>query len=105
MSGISVNPSGQNYTAQQLLQSSAPKESGWNKFGRIVSNVASGVLSGAPILGKTFGGLGADSGFDQQYELIRLQQEIQRNSQMYSTISNVSKSKHDAAMSAVRNFK
>lgn len=106
MSGM--NPIGRNYTAEELLQTAPPRESGWNKFGRVLGDVASGVASGLPIIGSTLGKLGApemDASFNKQYQLILLQNEIQQQTQVFNTVSNISKSKHEAAMSAVRNMK
>lgn len=110
MSG--TNSITRNYTPQELLQSAPPRESGWNKFGRVLGDVAGGLTGGltggVPLLGSTLGKLGApdmDASFNKQYELIMLQNEIQQQTQVFNTVSNISKSKHEAAMSAVRNMK
>lgn len=81
----------------------AEKEGGWKKFGRILGGVAS--AAAAPITGGVLQGAGIDSNFNRQLELIQLQEQIQQQTQIINTVSNVSKSKHEAAMAAIRNMK
>ena len=107
----SVNNVGSNYSLQQLMNTEPKKESGWSKFGKVMGGVASSL----PMVGNVMGALGVgNSGFNaagintganQQLELIKLQQEIQQQTQMFTTLSNVNKSKHESAMSAIRNMK
>ncbi len=78
------------------------KEGGWKKFGRILGGVAS---AAAPFTGGVLNGAGVDSNFNRQLELIQLQEQIQQQTQIINTVSNVSKSKHEAAMAAIRNMK
>jgi hypothetical protein len=101
-----IHSLGQNYDYRQI-QGTTPRESGWTKFGRILGDVAGGVVGNVPVLGSAFSSLGVrgDASFNTQYELILLQQQIQQNMQMFSTLSNISKSKHEAAMTAIRNMK
>ena len=64
-----------------------------------------GVLGKLPIVGSSLSNMGIDPSFSKQEDLIRLQLQIQQQTQTFSTISNINKAKHDAAMTAVRNFK
>jgi hypothetical protein len=99
MSGI--NPVGQNYNFQQLASTPPPSKSGWSKFGQVLS----GVGSALPMVGGALSGMGINPSFNKQYELIMLQQQIQQQTQIFNTMSNISKSKHEAAMTAIRNMK
>lgn len=107
----SVNNVGSNYNLQQLTNSQPPKESGWSKFGKVMGGVASSlpmvgnVMGALGVGGGGFSAAGISTGANQQLELIKLQQEIQQQTQMFTTLSNVSKSKHESAMSAIRNMK
>ncbi|MCA9727422.1 MAG: hypothetical protein R3E12_00130 [Candidatus Eisenbacteria bacterium] len=103
-----INPVGQNYDFRQIQSTTTSShQSGWSKFGRILGDVAGGVMGNVPVLGSALSSLNTqgDASFNQQYELILLQQQIQQNMQMFSTMSNISKSKHEAAMTAIRNMK
>jgi len=101
MSGI--NPIGTNYNFQQLAATPAPSQSGWSKFGSVLQ----GVGSSLPVVGGAISSLGSGSSasFDRQYQMIMLQQEIQMQSQTISTMSNISKAKHEASMASIRNIK
>ena len=99
MSGI--NPVGQNYNFQQLASTPPPSQSGWSKFGQILGSAASAL----PMVGSAMNSMGVDTSFNRQYEMIMMQQQIQTQSQIFNTMSNVSKSKHEAAMTAIRNMK
>ncbi|MCA9756041.1 MAG: hypothetical protein KDA27_09585 [Candidatus Eisenbacteria bacterium] len=104
MSGIERTQSNFNY--QQIsAEPEIPRESGWSKFGRAIGDVAGGVLGKLPIVGSSLSNMGIDPSFSKQEDLIRLQLQIQQQTQTFSTISNINKAKHDAAMTAVRNFK
>ena len=86
----------------------------------ITRSAVSGGSGGAGGAGGAFGGLrdqveqgtesisskGADSlskAQDQQMELFMLQQSVNAQSQTFNTMTNVQKSKHDAAMAAIQN--
>ena len=104
MSGVSRTQS--DFSYQQIsAQPETPREGGWSRFGRALGDVAGGVLGKLPIVGSSLSGMGIDPSFNQQEDLIRLQLQIQQQTQVFSTISNINKAKHDAAMTAVRNFK
>lgn len=74
----------------------------------IVGQIIPGVLGAAglgagPIGlgGKAAGGvLGSD-----QIQLLRLQEEMQRRSQYFQTLSNISKTEHETKMNSIRNVK
>lgn len=51
------------------------------------------------------GGLGGGSSTAQQMQLLQLQQKIQQESQIFQTLTNVSKARFDAEMTAVRNIR
>lgn len=91
-----------NYNYSDISSKSVSTEkSGWSKFGQIMGGLA-GTLPG---IGGAMSGLGVDPSFNRQLELIKLQQAIQEQTQIINTVSNVSKSKHEAAMASIRNMK
>ncbi len=106
-----VNNVSQTFTLQDIANITQPKPSGWSKFKSVLGGIASAASSfipGAGIIGGLLGGGGAGSitgGNNQQWELLQAQYDIQQQTQMFNTLSNVSKSRHDAAMAAIRNMK
>ena len=72
-----------------------------NLFG---GGLGTGTLGGLGGLGGV-GGLAGGTDFQQQLALIQLQRQIQAQTQIFETLSNVSKAEHDARMSAVRNMR
>ncbi len=70
-------------------------------LGPLGGNIASGLLSsaGSSLTGTT------DAGTIDPMQLLQLQEQIQTQSQVFNTLSNVSKEEHDTRMAAVRNFK
>lgn len=104
MSGVGRTQSDFNY--QQIAQQpEAPQQSGWSKFGQVLGDVGRGIAGNVPILGNTLSKVGVNTDFSKQEELIKLQLEIQKATQTFSMISNINKAKHEASMTAVRNFK
>ena len=70
-------------------------------LGPLGGNIASGLLNsaGSSLTGTT------DAGTIDPMQLLQLQEQIQTQSQVFNTLSNVSKEEHDTRMAAVRNFK
>ena len=70
-------------------------------MGPLAGNIASGLLgsAGSSLTGAT------DAGTIDPMQLLQLQEQIQTQSQVFNTLSNVSKEEHDTRMAAVRNFK
>lgn len=99
MSGISGI--GRNWSFNDISDVTGSGQSKWSKFGQVLGSVA-GALPG---VGGALSGIGVDSGFNRQLEMIRLQQQIQEQTQIINTVSNISKAKHEAAMAAIRNMK
>jgi len=64
-----------------------------------------GCMSGTLLNGLTLGGSGGMGGMSDQLALLREQERIQKETQVFTTLTNVSKSEHDAKMSAVRNMR
>lgn len=107
MSGI--GGVGGNYNVADLTSFEAPSQSGFSKFGSILSAVGSAV-PGAGIVGGALSAIGAgDTGtntsFNRQYQLLQLQNQMQQEAQTINMISNISKTKHEASMAAIRNVK
>jgi hypothetical protein len=90
------------------------------KFGRIFGGILGGVLNvAAPGAGTVVGNLiGGRNGVDfgsmeamlahsaqQQMQMIMLQNQVQNQSQEFTTISNLLAKRHENEMAAVRNFK
>jgi predicted lipid-binding transport protein (Tim44 family) len=99
-------------------QPKPPKEPG--KFGRILGGVLGGAVNViAPGAGSILGGLirggGAAGMADmevmlaqsarQQTQLLGVQMRVNDQTQQFTAVSNLLKSKHDGEMSAVSNFK
>lgn len=96
-----------------------PKKSGG--FGRIFGGILGGAVNlVAPGLGSLIGGAigGGQSGastadmqtmmnsqMEQSMKLLSVQNRVQSQTQEFTTMSNLLKSKHDSEMSAVNNFK
>lgn len=91
-------------------------------FGQALGGVAAGaapiagqLLNGVPgAAGLGLGSLGGFGGltemaggdpFAQQLALIDIQREVQMETQVVETLSNIEKAQHDARMSAVRNMR
>ncbi len=107
----------QDYTTTEPVTAPEKKSSG---FGRVLGGIMGGALNiVAPGLGSVIGGAingsgGASSAdmqimmnnqMKQSMELLSVQNRMQSQSQQFTTMSNLLKSKHDSEMSAVNNFK
>ncbi len=92
---------GSNFNLADISDVTTSHQSKWSKFGSVLSSVAGSL----PGVGGALAGIGVDSSFNRQLEMIKLQQQIQDQTQVINTISNISKSKHEAAMAAIRNMK
>jgi hypothetical protein len=101
MTMSSINPVGTNYSYQQLQSTPPPEQSGWSKFGSVLSSVGSNL----PVVGSALSGMGVDTGMDRQMQLMQLQMQMQMQSQQINMLSNISKTKHEASMAAIRNMK
>lgn len=103
MSGI--GNIGGNFNYSDIASASGSTEkSGWAKFGKVLGGIASNL----PAVGGALAGVGvggSSASFDRQMDMIKLQQQIQEQTQIINTVSNISKAKHEAAMTAIRNFK
>lgn len=114
-----VNNVSQTFSLQDIANITTPKPSGWSKFASIAGGIASAVGSFVPgggIIGGLLGGLskmggggsgigGIDTSLNDQMQLLQVQQQIQKETQMFNLMTNISKDKHDAAMAAIRNMK
>jgi hypothetical protein len=105
-----VNNVSQTFSLQDISNITQPKPSGWSKFKSVLGGIAgaaSSFIPGAGIISGLLGGGGGfgGTGFNQQFELLQQQYQIQQQTQMFNMITNVEKTKHDAAMSAIRNMK
>lgn len=99
-------------TIGTVPQVTAPKSSG---FGRVMGGIMGGALNlVAPGLGSLLGGGGASTAdmqtmmnnqMQQSMQLLSVQNRVQSQSQEFTTMSNLLKSKHESEMSAVNNFK
>jgi predicted lipid-binding transport protein (Tim44 family) len=106
----------QDYIAPAPVAAPEKKSSG---FGRVLGGIMGGALNiVAPGLGSVIGGAiggGGASAADMQtmmnnqmrqsMQLLSVQNRVQSQSQEFTTMSNLLKSKHDSEMSAVNNFK
>ena len=112
-----INPAMQ---TQQVITPTVPVQKKSSGFGRIFGGILGGALNiVAPGLGSIVGGaLGSGSGaniadmqtmmnqqMQQSMQLLSVQNRVQSQSQEFTTMSNLLKSKHDSEMSAVNNFK
>ncbi|MBN2433458.1 MAG: hypothetical protein JXQ27_18445 [Acidobacteria bacterium] len=104
-----VNNVSQTFSLQDISNITQPKPSGWSKFKSVLGGIAgaaSSFIPGAGIISGLLGGGGVGgTGSNQQWELLQQQYQIQQETQMFNMMTNVSKTKHDAAMSAIRNMK
>ena len=107
---------------REQAQADANSARFWNNFQQVGTRVAQVGLTGLQIAGGT-GGLGAGTlggalgtlggvdgllgGTDTmgQLELLNLQRQINMEAQIFTTMTNVEKSHHDARMSAIRNIR
>ncbi len=105
MSGI--GGVGGNFNVNDLTTFEAPSQSGFSKFGSILSAVGSAVPGAGAVGGalSALGGGGANTSFNRQYQLLQLQSKMQQEAQMINMISNINKTKHEASMAAIRNVK
>jgi hypothetical protein len=70
----------------------------------MAANVFAPGLGG--LVGNLTGGLGgANSASTDPTQFLRLQQQMQSQSEAFQTVSNVLKSKHDSSMNAISNVK
>lgn len=102
-----------------VITPTAPQPKRSSGFGRVMGGILGGALNlVAPglgsVLGGAMGGGGASSAdmqsmlnqqMQQSMELLSVQNRVQSQSQQFSTMSNLLKSKHESEMSAVNNFK
>jgi hypothetical protein len=107
--------------AQPIVTPTVPVQKKSSGFGRIFGGILGGALNiVAPGLGSIVGGAlnGGNSGASmvemqemmnaqmrQSMQLLSVQNRVQSQSQEFTTMSNLLKSKHDSEMSAVNNFK
>jgi len=100
------------YTMDDILQHTRPPLSGGG-FRRVLGAVAGGATNiFAPGIGSIIGGLISGSGglptgglLSESSQFLELQRRIQMESRAFETASAVLKSRHDAAMSAIRNIR
>jgi hypothetical protein len=113
-----INNVSQTFSMQDIANIAQPKPSGWSKFTSILGGIAgaaSSFIPGAGIVGSLLGGLGGSgggggigglvSGESNQMQLLQFQYQIQQETQMFNLMTNISKDRHEAAMSAIRNMK
>jgi len=96
-----IDSFGLNTGTTELPKLESQSSNGWGRFGRALTSLGAEL----PVVGAFFRTKDASAGFDRQYELIALQQQIQEQSQIFNTITNISRAKHESAMSAIRNLK
>ncbi len=73
--------------------------------GGLVSQLLGGALGGGTLGGLGGGGLMGGTDTANQMALIQLQRQIQQQTQIFETLTNISKAEHDARMSSVRNIR
>jgi hypothetical protein len=94
---------------QIIQQSQLPKQpSGFRRFLGAAIGVAGNVF--APGIGGAIGNLigGGTGGLNSSTDpnaFLRLQQQVDAQSEAFQTVSSVLKSKHDSAMAAINNIK
>ena len=101
-----INNVSQTFSLQDIANITKPKPSGWSKFKSVlggIASVAGSFIPGAGILGGLLGG-GSVTGSNQQWQLLQAQYQIQQETQMFNMLTNISKTRHDACMSAIRNM-
>jgi hypothetical protein len=118
------NASTPNYSLDQILQSTQPKQPG--TFRRVLGSVVGGLgnvfapgiggLIGGAIGGGTLGGILGGGGLSgslsvgsggilgDSMQFLQLQQDMQQQQVLFETASAIVKSRHDCAMQAVRNI-
>ena len=118
------NASTPNYSLDQILQSTQPKQPG--AFRRILGSVVGGVgnlvapgiggLIGGVISGGSLGGilggggiggsltLGSGGLMGDVNQFLQLQQQMGQQQELFETASAIVKSRHDAAMASIRNI-
>jgi hypothetical protein len=64
-----------------------------------------GGMGGGPLGALTGAGGAGGTGSMDQWSLLKMQQDLQRESQIFNTLSNVSKTEHETRMAAVRNMR
>jgi len=101
----------QTFSLKDIANITQPKPSGWSKFKSVLGGIAGAASSFIPgagivssLLGGGLGGVGG-GGQNQQWELLQQQYQMQQETQMFNMMTNISKTRHDAAMSAIRNMK
>lgn len=101
----------QQYSLGEILQYTEPKRPG--VFRRVLGSVAGGAANAvAPgvgtLIGNMIGGsiVGPTGGLlGESAQFLQLQQQIQAEMRAFETVSAILKSRHDAAMDAIRNIK
>jgi hypothetical protein len=117
------NASTPNYSLDQILQSTQPKQPG--AFRRILGSVVGGVgnlvapgvggLIGGVISGGSIGGILGGGGLSgalsvgsglmgDTEQFLQLQQTMAQQQELFETASAIVKSRHDAAMASIRNI-
>jgi len=104
-----------NYRIDDILKATEPpsKKSGGSGFRKVLGAVAGGVGNMIlPGLGGAIGNVIAGGKLDstglmggETMQFLELQRQMQMESRAFETASTVMKSRHDAAMAAVRNMK
>lgn len=79
---------------------------GW--MGELCGTLTRTAVRGA--VGGSFGGgaagaLGASAGNQDAWDLLDLQRQLQQESQMFNTLSNIMKTEHESRMAIVRNIR
>ena len=101
-SDVSVGPTGSD-KFRQVLGGTI------NLAGQLAGTVAGGSTMGmAPLAGNIAGSLlggTTDTGTVDPMQLLQLQEQLQTQSQVFNTMSNISKTEHETRMAAVRNMK
>jgi hypothetical protein len=104
-----------NYSMDQILQATQPAKQpgGFRKvLGAVVGGVGNmfapgigGIIGGAigGAVGGGVGGINQSGIFAQSMQYLQLQQQMSMEQQAYEAVSAVMKSRHDAAMAAIRN--
>ena len=90
-----------------------------NVAGQVAATVGGGGALGAgPVAGNLFGNIASPNGinngdlegalgdsFNQQEQLLLLQERVQNQSAQFNTLTNISKTEHETKMSAIRNVR
>jgi hypothetical protein len=91
-----------------LGSSSLSNSRGWaDGLGSSLGSAASSLVSAA--FGRALGTTGSIAGMSQggreQMALMKIQEQLQRENQVFSLMSNISKTNHETRMAAVRNMR